>query len=151
MDNFPRVGRPPPPKSAPGRWQRDRPVFSMVVSAKTHLGQRDVTDNARKGDRFTLAFPRCVLLAKTLDYTMAVSSLKLFGGSPRFRKVTLLLLLIWHKKKGTCSQKGHFFLRLPGGGGPLGTALYRSLANGYTKQTTPRPLLTSLYNISRNN
>ena len=55
-----------PPKSAPGRWQRDRPVFSMVVSAKTHLGQRDVKDNARKGDRFTLAFRRCVLLAKTL-------------------------------------------------------------------------------------
>ena len=56
---------PPSPKSTPGRWQRDRPV---EVSAKTHLGQRDVKDNARKGDRFTLAFPRCVLLAKTLYY-----------------------------------------------------------------------------------
>ena len=60
------AGSAPPPKSAPGRWQRDRPVFSMVVAAKTHLGQRDVTDNARKGDRVTLAFRRCVLLAKTL-------------------------------------------------------------------------------------
>ena len=43
-------------------------MFSMVVSAKTHLGQRDVTDNARKGDRFTLAFRRCMLLAKTINF-----------------------------------------------------------------------------------
>ena len=47
-------------------------MFSMVVSAKTHLGQRDVTDNARKGDRFTLAFRRCVLLAKTLYYVPTI-------------------------------------------------------------------------------
>ena len=51
------------------------------------------------------------------------------GGQSEVQKGTLLLMMIWHQKKGTCSQKGHFFPRLPGGGAhlppcpPLGTAL----------------------------
>ena len=38
---------------------------------------------------------------------------KIAGGQSEVQKVTLLLLMIWHQKKGTCSQKGHFFPRLP--------------------------------------
>ena len=30
------------------------------------------------------------------------------GGGSEVQKGTLLLLLIWHRKKGTCPQKGHF-------------------------------------------
>ena len=51
------------------------------------------------------------------------------GGQSEVQKDTLLLLIIWHKKKGTYSQKGHFFHDYPGGScplpppPPLGTAL----------------------------
>ena len=51
---------------------------------------------------------------------MAVRNLKLLGGGGQsdVQKGTLLLLMmIWHKKNSTFSQKGHFFLRLPGVGG----------------------------------
>ena len=59
---------------------------------------------------------------------MAVRNLKLLGGGQsEVQKGTLLLMMIWHQKKGTCSQKGHFFPRLSGGQLPpaprLGTAL----------------------------
>ena len=49
------------------------------------------------------------------QYT-AVRSLKLLGGGQSaVQKGTLLMMMIWHQKKGTCSPKGHFFPRLPGG------------------------------------
>ena len=56
---------------------------------------------------------------------------KIARGQSEVQKGTLLLMMImmhWHKKKGTCSQKGHFSPRLPGGSSPpcpppLGTAL----------------------------
>ena len=48
---------------------------------------------------------------------MAVRSLKMLGGGQsKVQKGTLLMMIIWHQKKGTFSQKGHFFPRLPGGG-----------------------------------
>ena len=64
---------------------------------------------------------------------MAVRSLKLLGGGGQseVQKGALLMMMKGHisqEKKGTCSQKVHFFPRLPGGGQlppcpPLGTAL----------------------------
>ena len=30
------------------------------------------------------------------------------GGQSEVQKGTLLMMMIWHQKKGTCSQKGHF-------------------------------------------
>ena len=60
---------------------------------------------------------------------MAIRSLKLLVGQSDVQKGTLLLLMNWHQKMGTCSQKGHFFHDYPGGGQlspappPLGTAL----------------------------
>ena len=52
---------------------------------------------------------------------------KIAGGQSKVQKGTLLMMMIWHQKKGTCSQKGHFFQDYRGGGAPpcppLGTAL----------------------------
>ena len=51
---------------------------------------------------------------RTYIYSMAVRSLKLLGGGQsEVEKGTLLIMMIWHKKKGTYSQKGYFFPRLP--------------------------------------
>ena len=41
------------------------------------------------------------------------------GGQSKVQKGTLLMMMIWHQKKGTCSQKRDFFLPCP----LLGTAL----------------------------
>ena len=41
------------------------------------------------------------------------------GGQSEVQKDNLLLMMIWHQKKGTCSQKGHFFPQLLGGGRQL--------------------------------
>ena len=47
------------------------------------------------------------------------------GGHSEVQKGTLLLMMIWHQKKCSCSQKGHFFHDYRGGGScPLSPARY---------------------------
>ena len=59
---------------------------------------------------------------------MAVRSLKLLGGGQSEVQKGTLLMMIWHQKKGTCSQNGTFPTITRGAAAPcpppqLGTAL----------------------------